>query len=286
MKKQMFVAVLAVAGIMPCLYAQDAAVLAPIMGITNGFLEALHVDQGIYYLQSIGEQIKAAENTYAQFQQMIAAEKRALANLKGAQDIKSWDDFMNWTNRQLYLEKQAASKFQNMGIQIGDKNYKLAEIQKIPNALMGEYVDYWFDEFSEAQRKEMWTKLGLAPSNYVYLKAWQAKMGALGKNIMTKAAIWNEEKMKKDLRKKEIMDAMAADQNKPEDEKMGEKQIAQYQLEIAVDTNTTLQNIAIDMAEKNELDQAAAEAAALPPNPPQLSDGWNRTDDFGPITDD
>ena len=285
MKKQILAAICIMAGVMPCLFAQDAAVLAPIMGVTNTFLEAMHVDQGIYYLQSLGEQVKAAVNTYDQLQKMIEAEKRALNHLKGAADIKSFDDFMKWTNRQLYLEKQASDKIAKLGVKVGGKDYKLTDVKKIPGALKEEYIDYWDNEFSEAQRKEMWVKLGLSPSNYVYVKTWQAREEALAKNIMTKIDVWNEENMKKNERKKEIMDALVEDQNKPEEEKMGEKQIAQYQLEIAVDTNTAIRNLAYDIAEKNELDRIAAEQAARPPNPPRLSESWNYNA-WEPMTED
>ena len=257
--------------VLPCAYGQVAVLDA----ISVGIIQKTQADQLVYYGQAIIEQVKAAENTYNQFQAMLEAEKRALNNLKGAQDIKSWDDFMKWQNRQLYLEKQAESKFQNLGVKIGGKNYKLADIQNIPQALKEEYVDYWSNEFSEEQRKEMWVKLGLSPSNYAYVKTWQAREEALAKNIFTKIEVWNEENQKKNARKKEIMDALAADAGKSEDDKMGEKQIAQYQLEVAVDTNTAIRDLAYDIAEKNELDRIAAEQAARPPNPPRLSESWN-----------
>jgi hypothetical protein len=206
---------------------------------------------------------------------MLRAEERMLNNLKGTEKVESGDDFMKWTNRQLYLEKEANDRFNSMGIKVGDKTYNVAKIQEIPGALKEQYIDYWDNEFSEKQRQEMWVKLGLAPSNYVYIKAWEEKEKALAKKIMTKAAIWNDENTKKNERKKEIMDSLAADKDKPEDKKMGEKEIAQYNLEVTIDTNNTLRNIALDMAEKNELDRINAEEAAAPPNPPRLSQSYN-----------
>ena len=280
-----------------CLTAVSAVVMGTVLPRVSGqevtaaaasimsLMSATKAEYLIQYGQQLQQQIEAATNTYNQFQNLLRAEQRQIENLKGAKDIKSFDDLMKWTNRQLYLEKQAEDKFTKLGVKVGGKDYKLTDIKKIPGALKEEFIDYWDNEFSEAQRKEMWVKLGLSPSNYVYVKTWQAREEALAKNVLTKIEVWNEENQKKNARKKEIMDALVEDQNKSEDEKMGEKQIAQYQLEIAVDTNTAIRDLAYDIAEKNELDRIAAEQAARPPNPPRLSESWNYNA-WDPMTED
>jgi prefoldin subunit 5 len=76
-------------------------VSAPIL---EGIMEQTHLDQIIYYVQMIEQQIQAAQNTYNQYQDMIRAEQRALENLKGITSVNSFDEFMDWYNRQLYLK--------------------------------------------------------------------------------------------------------------------------------------------------------------------------------------
>jgi Skp family chaperone for outer membrane proteins len=261
-------------------FAQMAVLDAGVFAATK----AAHVDQLLYYAQSIEQMIQSAQNTYNQFQNMLRAEQRAMDNLKGAKDIKSFDDFMEWNNRQLYLEKQAEKNYNNIGIKIGSTNYKLADVDKIPDALKDEYVDYWEKDFSEKQRKEMWTKLGLSPSNYVYVKTWQAREEAIARSILTKPQTQNEANMKANERNNDIMKQLADDQNKPEDQKMGEKEIAQYNLQVAIDTNQAIRELAYDIHEKNELEYAQQQLGAVPANPPRLSESYGK-DDFAPITE-
>ncbi|MDR1525945.1 MAG: hypothetical protein LBS79_11945, partial [Tannerella sp.] len=149
--------------------AQVGAVTAPIL---EGIMTATHADQLIYYAQSILQMVQNATNTYNQFQNMLRAEQRALNNLKGLSSVKSFDDFMTWYNRQLYLDRQAETRFNNMGVKIGGKTYKVADIENIPEAMQTEYIDYWDNEFSDRQRKQMWLNLGLSSANYAYVQTW------------------------------------------------------------------------------------------------------------------
>ncbi|MDR3311792.1 MAG: hypothetical protein LBS64_01485 [Spirochaetaceae bacterium] len=262
------------------LVSSNLAVHAQVVTVASApLMEAImtetKLEQVIFFAQSIAQQVENVTNTYNQFQNLIRTEKRALDNLKGAQNITNWADFMSWYNRQLYLEKQAESRFNSLGVKIGGKKYKIADIQDIPNALQTEYVDYWDNDFSEAQRKKMWKELGLAPSNYVYIKAWQAREEELAKNILTKREVQNDENMAAAERQKEVLDQLAEDKDKPEDEKMGEKEIAQLNLETGIDTNRAIRSMAYDLAEARERELAAERAAAVPPAPPRLSDSWD-----------
>jgi hypothetical protein len=271
---------LCMTAVLPCLHAQlvvaDAAV--------STLLAKMGADQLIYYAQSLYQMVDSAQNTYNQFQNMLRAEERALQNLKGIQDVKSWDDFMKWQNRQLYLEKEAENRFLNMGVKVGGKNYTLKNIEDIPEGFKDTYVDYWKDDFSEAQRQEMWTKLGLAPSNYVYVKSWENREKALAQNLLTKKDVLNDDNKKWYERLNEIKNTLVDDKTKPEEDKLQEKSLLQYLLEVMMDTNRVTRDMAYDAAEKNEYELTKDKMNNTPVNPPMLSDSYN-TDPFAELSE-
>jgi hypothetical protein len=239
-----------------------------------------------HMLTQIDEMRKSVAAAEDQLQRTIAAEKRALNNLKGVTDIKSWDDFMKWTNRQLYLERQAEDRFNNMGVKLGTKTYTMATIEDIPKASLNYVTDLFKDDFSDAEKKEIWTKMGLAPSNYTYLQVWNTREKNLAKSLLTKKDTINEDNQKWYERMNDIKNILVDDATKPEDEKLQEKGLLQYLLEVMMDTNKVTREMSYDNAVMNEYKLSQDKQAETPPTPPQLSDGWNRTDDFGPITDD
>jgi len=57
----------------------------------------------IYYGQQLADNVQQMENTVKQIEYMKTQAERAVQNLASADDIKSWDDFMDFYNRQLYL---------------------------------------------------------------------------------------------------------------------------------------------------------------------------------------
>jgi hypothetical protein len=260
-------------------HAQVAVVMAPVLEAAT---EAM-LDQVMYAIQHIQQQVEAATNTYNQFQNLLMQEELALQNLKGAGEIGSWGDLKEWYNRQLYLEQQAENKFTELGVNIGGKNYKIADIEKIPDALAAEADAMFTNDFSEAQRKEMWLTLGVTPANYVYTQTWKAREEALAKNIMTKRAVINEENMAAVERSNEILDALKEDKLLPPESRMGEKALAELLLETTIDTNLAIRQMAYDQAEFNELQLAEKrKEQALAANPPMLSESWDY-DPFIPI---
>jgi ASC-1-like (ASCH) protein len=240
-------------------------------------MEKTHVDQIIYYVQMIEQQIQAAQNTYNQYQNMIRAEQRALENLKGITSVNSFDEFMNWYNRQLYLERQAENRFKNLGIKIGGKNYKLADIEKIPDATSTTYVDYW-DEFSPQQRRQMYLNLGMTPANYAYVQTWKAKEKEIFDVIMTNREVVNEENMAAMERNNEIL-ARAMNED------VGEKGVMQAILEVLVDTNRATREGNLDAAAAREWEAARARRETAADNAPVLSDWWGQNY-YRPIDDD
>jgi ASC-1-like (ASCH) protein len=262
--------------------AQIAVVTAPIL---ETVMEVTHVDQIIYYAQSIEQMVQSAVNSYNQLQNMIRMEERALQNLKGIADVKSWDDFMNWYNRQLYLERQAENKFKTLGVKIGGKTYRVADAEDIPDALKTSYVDYWKEDFTDEQRREMWLNLGLSPANYAYVQTWKEKEKALARIILTKPEVINEDSMASLSRNYEIQGILKEDKAKPDGEKMGEKGLLSLMLEVLLDTNKTTHQAAYDQAEANAWQLTAQRAGEVPPNPPRLSEMWGK-ELFSPLVED
>jgi hypothetical protein len=249
----------------------QAAVTAPIL---ESLMAVTHADQVIYYAQSIAQLVESAMTAYDQLQTSIRMEKRALENLKNIGDARSAGDLMTWYNRQLYLERAAEERFKNIGVSIGGKKYNMEEISEIPGALKTTYGDYWKNDFSEEQRKEMWLTLGLSPSNYMYIQAWEAREKDLIKKQMIKAQLQNEGNMTAAERNNELLRRLEEDKNKPEDEKMGEKQLLSMVFELLVDTNTVTRQKAYDDLEAEDRRIAAEQAAKAPANPPGLSEMW------------
>jgi hypothetical protein len=254
-------------------FSQAGAVTAPIL---EGIMSATHADQLIYYAQSIMQMVQNATNTYNQFQNLLRAEQMAVANLKGIAGVKSFDDFMTWYNRQLYLDQQAEKRFTNMGVKIGGKTYKLADIEDIPKALGTEYIDYWNREFTPDQRRQMWVKLGMSPSNYAYVQTWKAREEELGKKLLTKKDAVNEDNMAAAERENEMLKKLEEDAKLPEDQRMGEKAIAQMNLQASLEANRIARDAAYDRAEADEQRLAREKAAVLLPNQPDLPNTWGQ----------
>jgi hypothetical protein len=262
-------------------HAQVAVVTAPIL---EGIAEATHLDQVMHAIQSIQQQIESATNTYNQFQNLLRQEELALKNLMGAGEIGSWDDLKEWYNRQLYLEKQAEDKFTELGVKIGGKNYKIADIEKIPGALAAEADALFANDFSEAQRKEMWLTLGITPANYVYIQTWKAREEELLKNTFTKREVVNEENMSAIERNNEILEMLKEDKRLPAESRMGEKALAELMVELTVDTNLAIRQMAYDQAEANELRAVLEQKKQALPSPPMLSESWDY-DPFGSLSE-
>jgi hypothetical protein len=222
--------------------------------------------------------VENASNTYNQFQNLLRMEQRALSNLRNVADVRSWDDLMDWYNRQLYLEKQAEERFLNMGVKIGSETYRLSDIEDIPGAVASgatEFLDTWNNGLSERQRRDMWLNLGLAPANYAYVQTWKAREQEIARNIMTKRAVINEENMAAMESNNQILARLEEDQSLPDDQRMGEKEMMGNTLKVMIDTNRAIRQLAYDIAEANEHALAAERLEETPPNQADLSDRWN-----------
>jgi len=254
------------------------AQLAVADGAVHTLMATLGIDQVIYYAQSLAQLVTNVMNTYQQVQYMIQAEQRALQNLTAIADVRSLDDFMRWQNRQLYMEREVEDRFNNLGVQIGNKMYRRQDIHDIPAALRTNYGDEYWDEFTEDQRKEMYTTLGLAPSNYVYVQTWAEREKDIGRRMLTYGYILDDEyKMTADDYA-DLVDRYTSGEEFTENQLSMNQHITQMRIEMS------LRALARQIAERNEYDLARDALAATPPNPPRLSDEFN-SDPFGTITE-
>jgi len=238
--------------------------------LTQSIMQATRIEQVVYYIQMIQQQVQAATNTYNQFQAIMRAEKRALENLKGIKNVNSYSDFMGWYNRQLDLEREMDSRWKNLNIQIGGSSYHIKDIQDIPKGIEGAYgSDYWEKEFTPEQRKAMWHNLGLSPANYAYQNTWASREESLGTRILLRRGFINEENAT-------ALERWASMLEESGKEETGEKMLLQAALDVAVDTNTKIRESLEDNAAWREYEYSRHRLANTPVSPLRLSDSWNR----------
>jgi hypothetical protein len=254
-------------------------------GITDWLLEQTHLDQVIYYAQSIGQMVDSAIDTYNTAQNIIKMSQLAYQNLQGVVEVKDFDDFMSWYNRQLYLERQIETKFNGLGVSIGGKKYTFSDMEGMGDAMKTSYVDFWKNDFSPAQQKEMWLNLGLSPGNYAYVQTWKEREKELAASALTKLDALNERYMETMQRHRGNKTKLMADKFTDPEGKMGEKDMLMLILEEMMDTNRAIQEAAYDQAEANARLVAAERLADVPPNPPRLSEMWG-VELFGPIAEE
>jgi len=254
------------------------AQLAVVDGAVQSLLTAMGIDQVIYYAQSLAELSQNVQNSYQQIQHMIRAEQRALENLRSIVDVRNFDDFMKWQNRQLYLEREVEDRFDNIGVKIGKNTYTLTELDKIPSAMRDNYGDPYWDDFTEEQREEMYFKLGLAPANYNYVKTWSAREDMIAKRLLTRGEILDEENAQaaegyQNLIQKYRQSREDLDTN----ELLKNSHMTMMQIEMV------LRDLSRAIAAKDEYDMAKDKKSQAPANPPRLSDQWNK-EIFGNIS--
>jgi hypothetical protein len=133
----------------------------------------------------LADNVKQIKHLFDQLEHLKRTEERYMKNLKSIMDVRSFNDFMGWFNRSLYIEQEAERIYNGMGIEIGGKNYGLTDIDEIPDAIRNEYVDRHWEDMTEEERYKAYTSLGLAPSNYFYLKTWQNRAEEIKKRSIS-----------------------------------------------------------------------------------------------------
>jgi len=152
-----------------------------------------HLAVALNWVTQAADAAMQIKHLYDQLEHMKASTERAINNLQGVLDVRSFSDFMGWFDRQLYLEREVERRYGNMGVTIGRKSYHVSEIDRIPDALKSEYVDRWGKELSEEERKKLWADLGLSPGNYMYLQTWKERGKKISQRVRTMNDIFYEE---------------------------------------------------------------------------------------------
>jgi len=207
------------------------------------------------------------ENLVKQFENQIQ-------NLKNISKIHSYEDFLEWYNRQVYLKKMTEETFNGMSITIGKKNYKFTDVEGMAYGLKDTYIDYWNKEFTEEQRREMWARLGLTPSNYAYIQTWKGLEKEIAREFLAARAIQNKEYQKNMQETKENLDALGKDKAKSDNDstKMGEKGIAVINAETNIASNKVLNDIHGALADIKEKMAIEMYRKNTPVNEPPISE--------------
>ena len=247
-------------------------IAAPVL---EGLVAATNIQNYLFYAQSIIELARSAVNTYNQLQLAIRSYERALQNMRNLREVTSFHDFMDWYNRQLFLERQTEARFRNMGVTVGGRRYSMAEVMDIPRDVHSTFRDVHAYGLTDAQRRNMWINLGLTPANYVYIRTWEAKQRDLAMGVLTRRQLRDEEAMRAAMREHEIALDINMQQFRSDDDLMSEKTLLGLIAEVLMGTNRAIRDMHRDQLEAAELELVNRQLENTPPNRSVLH-GWNR----------
>jgi len=230
------------------------------------------------HAKEIIELMNTASDTAEDLEHTIEATKRAWNNIQSIVDVRSVGDFMKWFNRQLYLEQEVEYRYNKVSVKVGKNSYKLHEIDEIPDALRNTFMDPREVDFTEEEKKQMWVSLGLAPSNYAYLKTWQERNDKIAKRIITYSDVLADEHEEAAARNQNIMGKYSVSSKTLDiNEITKEAHITAMNTEMAIREQTRL------MIEMHEYNLSRDRMLDTPPNQPRRSDFWGE-DPYGSIT--
>ena len=227
--------------------------LAVVDATANAILTNSFIEQTIRYAQILADNAHQIMQTYALVQNMVHQTQMAMQNLRTIGDISSWSDFMDFYNRQLYLERRTLETFQHMNVSIGDRNFHLTDIEGIITGTREQTRDFWENEFTEDQRRAMWLELGLTPSNYAFVQPFRAKALEIAREGLAAREIQNDWYWRNMTRNNERLRRLMLDQYLPEDDQLGDKELQMYILESLMESNKVLNDIAMQNAAMLEL---------------------------------
>ncbi|MDR1839689.1 MAG: hypothetical protein LBQ93_08940 [Treponema sp.] len=252
--------------------------------ILIGIMEAEHVQTALRYLQQVEEWKNTAQHMVQEVQQWKFQIDAYVQNIKSAKDIRSYDDFMSWFNRTLHTEKKTLEMAENANILIGNKTYSLYDLEGIIDAVDDRYIKQWDSEFTEEQRRAIWTRMGLTPSNYAYMQTFGKKLRDMSREDFFASEIQNEWYTRNMERNNERQERLAQDKNFSSDDprKMGELEALQLMVESSMENNKVLNDLAVMQARQMELQATEYYLNQGRQDRPALSDNsWG--DIFKPI---
>jgi len=270
MKK--FLLVFTVLVFIPCLNVHGQ--MAVLDAVVDALLTSSNLQQYIYFGQQIADNVTQIAQFAEQIEIMKTSAERQIQNLASIKDIDSWDDFMDFYNRQLYLERKTGEAWDNTNVRIGKKDYHITDIYGMKDGVNETYVEYWGNEFTEEQRKEMWLELGLTPANYAYVQPFREQANKHIQEGLTAVGIQNDWYMRSMQKNRERKAALDADKNKKTEDKLGSKEITMMILDTLLDLNKVTNDVAVNQAKERER-QATQDALASAPNSPAKIADWS-----------
>jgi len=238
----------------------------------NALMAIAEVDRAIAYAQMIANNVEQIMHTVTMIGHLENQVKMTMHNLKSAEDIKDWDDFVSWYNRQLYMERRAISMFENTKVSFGNKDYHFMDIAGMADGITRQHTEFWENEFSEPQRRAMWIELGLTPSNYAYRKTFQQKLNKLSEESLFGTEIQNDWYVRNMQRNRERQLKLSEDKFADEGSALGDKEIQMMQLESSMENNKLLNDIAMQNAASLEMQASQYYLEQTPYDAPLLLD--------------
>jgi len=266
--KRFFIVFLAVF-FLPLQAHSQMAITAPIL---EGIMSELKIDQAIYYVQAGLNAASQIEHLAAQSKNMADTLGRSILNIGRLGEVKTWDGFMDWYNRQLYLESEAERIFESATVSVGNKTYSLFDVESMARDLDDTRIDFWNAEFTPEQRREMWLNLGMTPSNYAYVQTWKEKEIGIARKLLTNPVNQNNRYISQMIRNSEFLKKLAGNPDLPEEDRLGGPEIAAISAEVEIDSNRTLHDINMAVTDLAELKAVEIYQAQTPYDQPVLSD--------------
>jgi hypothetical protein len=238
----------------------------------NSFMETTEIERVIHYGQILKDNIEQIKNLEYMVDNAVKQVEMVTRNIASARDIKSWDDFADWYNRQLYYEKMAVEAATNINVTIGKKDYSIYDLEGIIDGVDDTYVQYWKKEFTEEQRKAMWLELGLSPENYAYVQPFRLMARENNRLLLTASEIQNRKNTRDSERNNEIQNQIAHNASLPENEQMGQNAVSQLNLEVSIQISEKLSDMAAMQALQMKAQGIDRYLDQTPANVPMLSD--------------
>jgi hypothetical protein len=258
------------------------------LAVTAPILETLFYESGlervIHYAQMVADNVTQIELLIEQGQNMARTVQMTANNWRALGDVRSWNDFTDWYNRQLYMEQMTEQAFMGMSITIGNRSYPLMDIEGIARGIDETYIRYWENEFTPEQRQAMWVGLGLTPSNYAYVQTWRDRNHQVARRLFANAEIQNQNSMEQAIRDNEITTRVAQDQFLDEDDRLGERELLAYVLETMLSSTRQLREISGQIADIMQLQAVQYYLLQTPSDAPVISN-WPdpSTGGFAPL---
>ena len=212
--------------------------------LVAGIIQNSVIEDIIFYGQTAQHYIETVQYFFDQAERWGEQVIHFSKVLRSAEDIESFDDFMEFYNKALQAEQQMNRMFSNLSISIGGNTYSWDNINTLGEQLNDDLIGFWDREMTEEERKNMWLNLGLTPSNYAYVKPYRDLANLVSNELFVSPDVQASMSQRTHERINDRLNMLA----NAEDDDMGQVEIAQYQLESSLYMESVLDNIARELA--------------------------------------